>query len=84
MIRYAAENGFDRIAWTRGEQQVERYSSALRKAVDGTLDWMLKTGRYGVPNAGWMKLLGAMPVFGAIGKCTCFQRSMSRPVGVRP
>jgi hypothetical protein len=25
MIRYASENGFDRIAWTTGEQQAERY-----------------------------------------------------------
>jgi len=25
MIRYAAENGFDRIAWTTGEQQADRY-----------------------------------------------------------
>ncbi len=25
MVRYAAENGFDRIAWTTGEQQAERY-----------------------------------------------------------
>ncbi len=25
MIRYAAENGFDRIAWTTGEQQASRY-----------------------------------------------------------
>lgn len=25
MLRYAAENGFDRIAWTTGEQQNERY-----------------------------------------------------------
>ena len=25
MIRYAAENGFDKIAWTTGEQQAERY-----------------------------------------------------------
>lgn len=25
MIRYAAENGFDRIAWTNGEQQAARY-----------------------------------------------------------
>ena len=25
MVRYAAENGFDRIAWTSGEQQAERY-----------------------------------------------------------
>lgn len=28
MIRYAAENGFDSIAWTTGEQQAERYNLA--------------------------------------------------------
>ena len=38
MIRYAAENGFERIAWTRGEQQVDRYTGALRKAVDA-IEW---------------------------------------------
>lgn len=32
MIRYAAENGFDRIAWTTGEQQADRYN--LAKQVD--------------------------------------------------
>ncbi len=32
MIRYAAENGFDSVAWTTGEQQAERYS--LEKQVD--------------------------------------------------
>jgi hypothetical protein len=32
MIRHAAENGFDRIAWTTGEQQADRYK--LRKQVD--------------------------------------------------
>ena len=32
MIRYAAENGFDRIAWTTGEQQAERYD--LSKQVE--------------------------------------------------
>jgi hypothetical protein len=32
MIRYAAENGFDKIAWTTGEQQAERYD--LSKQVD--------------------------------------------------
>jgi hypothetical protein len=25
MIRYAAEHGYDRVAWTTGEQQAERY-----------------------------------------------------------
>ena len=32
MMRYAAENDFDRIAWTTGEQQVDRYK--LSKQVD--------------------------------------------------
>lgn len=32
MIRYAAENGYDKIAWTTGEQQAERYD--LSKQVD--------------------------------------------------
>ena len=31
MLRYAAENGYDKIAWTTGDQQAERYS--LSKAV---------------------------------------------------
>lgn len=33
MIRYAAENGYDRIGWTTGEQQAERYD--LSKQVEG-------------------------------------------------
>lgn len=43
-IRYAAENGFDRIAWTTGEQQAARYdlskhvdSISYRKNNDGTV-----------------------------------------------
>jgi hypothetical protein len=32
MIRWAAENGFDKVAWTPGEQQAERYD--LSKQVD--------------------------------------------------
>lgn len=32
MLRYAAENGYDRIAWTTGEQQAERYD--LSKVVE--------------------------------------------------
>lgn len=38
MIRYAVDNGFDRIAWTTGAQQVDRYTGALRKAVD-SIEW---------------------------------------------
>jgi N12 class adenine-specific DNA methylase len=32
MIRWAAENGFDRVAWTTGEQQADRYD--LSKHID--------------------------------------------------
>ena len=43
MIRYAAENGFDRIAWTNGDQQADRYS--LAKQVSN-INWSpLKNGR---------------------------------------
>lgn len=38
MIREAAERGFERVAWTTGEQQTNRYTSALRKAVD-EIEW---------------------------------------------
>src|SRR5690606_25772682 len=34
LIRYAAENGYDKIAWTTGLQQVERYENDLRQKVD--------------------------------------------------
>lgn len=41
VIRYAAENGFDRVAWTTGEQQAERYdlSKKISEVVyeDGSL-----------------------------------------------
>lgn len=30
MVRWAAENGFDRLAWTTGEQQAERYDLSKR------------------------------------------------------
>lgn len=30
MLRYAAENGYDKIAWTTGEQQAERYNLGNR------------------------------------------------------
>ena len=33
-VRYAAEHGFDQIAWTGGQIQVERYEEAFRKRVD--------------------------------------------------
>ncbi len=33
MVRHAAENGFDRIAWTTGEQQAERYDLSKQVSV---------------------------------------------------
>jgi len=39
MVRYAAENGFDSIAWTTGEQQAERYD--LSKRID-TIDYEIE------------------------------------------
>lgn len=44
MIRYAAENGFDRIAWTTGEQQAARYD--LSKQVDSIAAVKMEDGKY--------------------------------------
>ena len=39
MLRYAAENGYDAIAWTKGEQQAERYDiGSVVTAVDYRLN----------------------------------------------
>jgi hypothetical protein len=40
MLRYAAENGYDKIAWTTGEQQAERYD--LSKQVK-EIEWWNQT-----------------------------------------
>ena len=39
MLRYAAENGYDKVAWTTGEQQAERYNigNAVR-SIDAGID----------------------------------------------
>jgi hypothetical protein len=37
MIRYAAENGFDRVAWTTGEQQAERYDLSKHVSLMSTM-----------------------------------------------
>uniref|UniRef100_A0A6M3JE89 Large polyvalent protein associated domain-containing protein n=1 Tax=viral metagenome TaxID=1070528 RepID=A0A6M3JE89_9ZZZZ len=39
MVRWAAENGYERLAWTTGDMQAERYSNALREAAGGELTW---------------------------------------------
>lgn len=46
MIRWAAENGFDRIAWTTGEQQAARYD--LSKQISELHYWRDEDGDYGI------------------------------------
>jgi hypothetical protein len=41
MIRYAADNGFDRVAWTNGEQQAERYDLSKHFR---TIQWNDRSG----------------------------------------
>jgi len=45
MMRHAVENGFDRIAWTPGEVQAERYD--LSKQVERLMFFKKKDGTYG-------------------------------------
>jgi hypothetical protein len=46
MLRYAAENGYDKIAWTTGEQQAERYD--LSKSFKEIYYSKTKDGKYSV------------------------------------
>jgi hypothetical protein len=47
MIRYAAENGYDRVAWTNGEQQAERYDLSKHvKNIDVHKTTSDNSGRY--------------------------------------
>jgi anaerobic selenocysteine-containing dehydrogenase len=61
-------------------QQFVRDALVRRLGPDGTLDWMLRTGRYGVPLAGRMRLLAAMPGFGALHKLLSAEDR--KPVGL--
>ncbi|HET7203019.1 MAG TPA: molybdopterin oxidoreductase family protein, partial [Steroidobacteraceae bacterium] len=53
---------------------------AHRLGPEGALDWALKTGRYGVPNAGGWKLLARMPGFGSLRRLLA--ATDRRPVGL--
>ena len=44
MLRYAAENGFDKVAWTTGEQQAERYN--LGAVMTGLKAYKTYSGEY--------------------------------------
>ncbi len=46
MLRYAAENGYDKVAWTKGEQQAERYD--LSKVIDEIAYWKEGDGLWGI------------------------------------
>lgn len=39
VIRWAVDHRYDRVAWTSGAQQAQRYESALRQAVD-RIEWI--------------------------------------------
>ena len=50
MLRYAAENGFDKVAWTKGAQQAERYNIG---GVVSSIDYFLRgDGTYRVETYG--------------------------------
>ncbi|HET9693369.1 MAG TPA: molybdopterin oxidoreductase family protein [Steroidobacteraceae bacterium] len=53
---------------------------ARRLGPDGALDWMLKTGRYGVPDAGAWRLVSRAPGFGRLRKLLA--ATDRRPVGL--
>ena len=64
MLRYAAENGFDKVAWTTGEQQSERYNiggEGMKGFYDNMLPafvnkygkkWGAKVGEVSLPKIG--------------------------------
>lgn len=62
MVRYAAENGYDRIAWTTGEQQAARYD--LSKQISEVTYHDKNTGGiadaelYGEPTSGTLRAYG--------------------------
>ena len=66
-------------AWPRG-CRAKAEAVTRRLGPDGTLDWMLKTGRYGVPNAGKLRLLAALPGFGPLREAA----GGARPPAGRP
>ena len=54
MMRYAAENGFDKVAWTTGEQQAERYNIGQSvKSIEKEDDYSFRVNR---PDGGYMTL----------------------------
>jgi len=57
---------FGTAAAARGELARARRWLARRMGPERALDWMLKTGRYGLPNSGAMRLLSSLPGMSAL------------------
>jgi hypothetical protein len=73
MIRYAADNGFDRITWTTGEQQAERYDLSKQvddiryvEKTDGTFWWSASKG--GLMNVAGQDNVPRSELAGQVGK----------------
>ena len=48
MLRYAAENGYDKIAWTTGRQQAERYNIGKLISLIDVSDWGRDVNGYNI------------------------------------
>lgn len=58
MIRYASENGFDKIAWTNGAQQFERWGSQEIAWVKHGDEWQVSANEQKGGNAGGLDMEG--------------------------
>lgn len=68
MIRYAAENGYDGIAWTTGTMQVARYENEMRQKVDA-IHWQKNNNNEVILNgvkSGQNAFTGTVPLTGTI------------------
>ena len=59
MIRYASENGFDRVAWTTGTQQFDRWGSQEVSWVKNGDSWRVNATEQVGGNAGGVDIEGA-------------------------
>lgn len=61
ILRYAADEGYNRIIWTNGEQQIARYPGLNERQMQGMRDFYGEPGRLGVLDKialKWAKKLG--------------------------
>lgn len=76
LIRWGSENGFERIAWTTGDEQVDRYS--LEKVLDKLTTKVLDDGRIQV-HPGGDRHYETLRQYGAVGPAgsTIFTREQA-------